>query len=229
MKPLSLAQHALGISVAIVVLAGCGTGTESQLAPSGATQQTRHARPNDAQSWSYYNYNPNQKTLSRKPADVAGGTATFNFAPGIFTALLTTMDKSMTGNLTGYTLTDSVTVGPSSGTFVTENGGGCGNPPAVRFYFDVAGQFAYTNFWWSNPESYVLAPNGTATLTASLTDPSQWSDWNGQSGTTDPAAFAAAVANVKSVGLSFGGDCFFENGATIDPGTSFSSTFTESQ
>ncbi|MGA8474398.1 MAG: hypothetical protein WB681_04965, partial [Candidatus Cybelea sp.] len=196
----------------ILVLAGCSSGGNgAQLAPSGPTQQTRRVRPNTEQSWSYYNYNPNEKTLSRKQAAVLGGTATFNFAPGVFTALLTTMDKPLTGNLTGETLTDTVAVGPTSGTFVTQNGGGCNNPPAVRFYFDVSGKFAYTNFWWSNPESFVLASNGTATLAAPLTDPSQWSDWNGQSGSSDPADFNAAVANVKSVGLSFGGDCFFEN------------------
>lgn len=82
MKHFGLAQHALGISAAIVILAGCSSGgSGAQLAPSGATQQIRHARPNDAQSWSYYNYNPNQKTLSRKQADVVGGTATFNLLP----------------------------------------------------------------------------------------------------------------------------------------------------
>ncbi len=228
MKISSSTQPALGLATVILVFAGCSSGGNgAQLAPQGPTQQTRHVRPAMDQSWSYYNYNPNQKTLSRKQASVSGGTATFNFVPGVFTALMTTMDKPLTGNLTGETLTDTVAVGPTGGTFVTQNGGGCNNPPAVRFYFDVSGKFAYTNFWWSNPVSYVLASNGTATLTAPLTDPSQWSDWDGQTGTSDPADFYAAVANVKSVGLSFGGDCFFENGATVDPGTSFSSTFTE--
>lgn len=236
MKISGSAQHALGIAAVIAILAGCASGSE-QVAPSVPTQPSaarssvnglsKEAQPNTGTSWSYYNYNPNGKTLSKKAAGVSGGTATFNFVPSAFTALLTTGDKSLTGNLTGDTLTDTVTVGTTSGTFVTENGGGCGNPPAVRFYFSVAGKFAYTNFWWSNPESYVLASGGSATLTAPLTDPSQWSDWNGQSGSSDPTAFYAAVAKVSAIGLSFGGDCFFENGATVSPGTSFSSTFTE--
>lgn len=236
MKIFSLAQRALGIAGIIAILAGCAAGGSGQFAPSGPTQPSiagsslngpsRDAQSKGAAAWSYYNYNPNGKTLSRKRAGFSDGTATFNFVPNVFTALLLTSDKSLTGNLTGDTLTDTVTVGSTSGTFVTENGGGCGNPPAVRFYFKVKGKFAYTNFWWSNPVSYVLA-SGTAMLTAPLTDPSQWSDWDGQSGGSDPTAFYAAVSKVSAIGLSFGGDCFFENGATVDPGTSFSSTFTE--
>jgi hypothetical protein len=92
--------------------------------------------------------------------------------------------------------------------------------------FDTPG-FAYANFWWSNPVSYVLA-NGSVTLTAPLSDPTQWSDWNGQFGNTVPDEFAAAVSKVQTVGLSFGGDCFFENGATVQSGSAlFQSQFSE--
>jgi hypothetical protein len=38
----------------------------------------------------------------------------------------------------------------------------------------------------------------------------------------------AAVAKVKTVGLSFGGGCFFENGVTTsDSSGTFTSTFTD--
>lgn len=33
------------------------------------------------------------------------------------------------------------------------------------------------------------------------------------------AAFNAALRNVKAMGLSFGGGCFFENGVGIQPGS----------
>ena len=55
-----------------------------------------------------------------------------------------------------------------------------------------------------------------------LTDPSQWSDWNGQPGNSSApvtAAFNAAVAKVDTIGLSFGGGCFFENGVTTNDGS----------
>jgi hypothetical protein len=41
-------------------------------------------------------------------------------------------------------------------------------------------------------------------------------------------AFQVAIHNVQTVGLSFGGGCFFENGVTTSDGSgTFNSTFTE--
>lgn len=238
MKISGFAAHAIGMATVAAILGGCST-SGSQLAPSApllpssvaSSGSTRlgGARPNTAPTWWVYDYNRSGKELRRKRASVSAGVASFTFVPAVFTALLTTSKKSLTGNLTGKTLTDTVTVSGASGSsaFVTQHGGGCGNPPAVRFYFRTPG-FAYTHFWWSNPESYVLA-NGTATLTAPLSDPSQWSDYNGKFGNQNPAAFAKAVAKVSQVGLSYGGDCFFENGATVTSGSAlFESQFSES-
>ncbi|PYV63531.1 MAG: hypothetical protein DMG97_37485 [Acidobacteria bacterium] len=56
-----------------------------------------------------------------------------------------------------------------------------------------------------------------------MSDPNQWSDWNGQRG-SNPAvteAFLEATHRVREVGLSFGGECFFETGVT--PAGSFTS------
>jgi hypothetical protein len=109
-----------------------------------------------------------------------------------------------------------------TGTFVDQNGGGCTpDNQTVRLFFSAPG-FAFTNFWWSNPTSMTLNGNGTATLSVSLTDPSQGSDWNGQNGASSPsvtAEFNAAVAKVNQIGLSFGGGCFFENGVTTTDGS----------
>ena len=66
-----------------------------------------------------------------------------------------------------------------------------------------------------------------------MTDPNEWSDWNGQRGSSSPAvteAFLEAVRKVKEIGLSFGGECFFETGVTpigTFSNEQFSSTFTE--
>jgi hypothetical protein len=68
-------------------------------------------------------------------------------------------------------------------------------------------------------------------MTVSLADPGQWSDWNGQVGNSSPdvtAGFNAAVAKVSTVGISFGGGCFFENGVTTSDGSgAFTSAFSE--
>jgi hypothetical protein len=118
-------------------------------------------------------------------------------------------------------MTATVTVSGVTGTFQDQNGGGClPDNQTVRFFFSTPG-FAYTHYWWSNPIAMTLTGNGTATLSAPLTDPSQWSDWNGQNGASSPsvtAGFNAAVAKVNQAGLSFGGGCFFENGVTTSDG-----------
>ena len=61
-------------------------------------------------------------------------------------------------------------------------------------------------------------------------NPAEWSDWNGQSGLVHPENFAIAASKVQEIGLSFGGDCFFETGVKADaPPESFSSSFTETR
>jgi hypothetical protein len=79
----------------------------------------------------------------------------------------------------------------------------------------------------------LLAGNQSQTISANMFDPNEWSDWNGQRGDSSPAvteAFFEAIQKVKEIGLSFGGECFFETGVTpTDTFTDeqFSSTFTE--
>jgi hypothetical protein len=185
------------------------------------------------------------------PATTSGSTTTFNFLPGKYTALLTTEDPSLTGDLSSTTLTDQITLSGSPGTtFMTQhNGGDCVSnvPAAVRFYFvspSASGSSVgtppagfYTKFWWSNPMHMNMTTDGqTQTITANVFNPSEWSDWNGQSG-ANPAvlpAFQKAIRNVQTIGLSFGGNCFFETGVvanypagTPPPYEAFSSDFSE--
>ncbi len=188
----------------------------------------------DPGSWKVYDYNPSgQALVPVAPSSVSGNTVTFSFSANIYTALVATSDKSLTGNLTGGTLTDTVSWTGVTGTFQEQNGGGCTpDNQYVRLYFASPG-FAFTNFWWSNPVHVDLTgASGTGAMTVSLADPSQWSDWNGQVGNSSPdvtAGFYAAVAKVSTVGVSFGGGCFFENGVTTSDGSgTFTNTFSES-
>jgi hypothetical protein len=207
-------------------------------------------------AWTVYDYNPSNNAIAprnapnKMPATTTGTTTTFEFLPGKFTALLTTTDRSLTGDLSMTTLTDQISVSGPATTFMTQHGGGdcVGDvPAAVRFYFvspSASGSTVgtppagfYTQFWWSNPTNVPLtAASQTVTISVPVADPNEWSDWNGQRGSSSPevlAAFEKAIRNVQTVGLSFGGECFFETGVTaVYPSTPppyevFSSDFSE--
>jgi hypothetical protein len=215
--------------------------------------------------WTVYDYNSSNQALAPRnspnklPANTpdAGTTWQFNFQLGVYTALFTTTDPSVTGDLCPVfapgckTVHDDISLSGDAATFVTQhNGGDCvsNTPAAVRFYFtapSASGQSAgptptglppagfYTKFWWSNPVNLqMLTGNQTsARISADLGDLTQWSDWDGKFAATQSEAFMEAVQKVQSIGLSFGGECFFETGVTpTQPFTSemFSSKFSES-
>src|SRR5579859_615401 len=209
--------------------------------------------PSEAADWTDYDYNPSDQAIAPRnspnsgPATTTGTTTVFPFEAGVYTALLTTNDPSMTGNLSTKTLTDTVSVSGDASSFRTQhNGGDCVSnvPAAVRFYFTAPSASGpstgtppagfYTQFWWSNPvNSQLLTGTQSEKITASMSDPTEWSDWNGQRGDSSPAvteAFLEATQKVQSIGLSFGGECFFETGVT-PTGTfnseQFSSDFSE--
>lgn len=176
-------------------------------------------------AWKVYDYNSSGHSITPTSATTTGAdNASFNFQQNIYTAQLVTTAKGLIGNLTGDTVNANVAVSGVTGTFVDQNGGGCTpDNQTVRLFFTTKNPgFNYTDYWWSNPTSVTLTPTSSGTLTVSLADPSQWSDWNGQKGDSSAPvtqAFDAAVANVQAIGLSFGGGCFFENGVTTSNGS----------
>jgi hypothetical protein len=159
----------------------------------------------------------------------------------------------MTGDQSMTTLRDTITLSGPATTFMTQHGGGdcVGNfPAAVRFFFrapSASGSSVgtppagfYTQFWWSNPVNLqLLTGTQSGTITANMSVPSEWSDWNGQRGDSSPAvleAFLEATQKVQAIGLSFGGECFFETGVTAEypamtppPNEIFSSQFSETR
>jgi hypothetical protein len=175
-------------------------------------------------TWKVYTFNASGQAYSSKTATTFNTGIGFNFLSTPDTALLTTADKSLTGDLTGKTLTATFEITGTSDAAFTYYGapGQCGlNGPFVRLYFTGTGEKApgfYSNYWWSNPASTALAVNG-GTLSLSVPLTTGWSDWNGQPVSAVPANFAAAVASVSSVGLSFGGGCFFANGVGVTAGS----------
>jgi hypothetical protein len=208
--------------------------------------------------WTVFDYNPSGRALAPRhspdslpatPSD-GGSTWQFPFKPNVFTALFTTTDPGLTGDLCPVpapgckTLTEQITLSGDANTFVTQHAGGdcVGNmPAAVRFYFTAPSASGpstgtppagfYTHFWWSNPVNVqMLTGTQSSSMAVDLGDPSLWSDWNGQRASTQLEAFDEAIQKVQSIGLSFGGECFFETGVTPDPATSneqFASQFRE--
>ena len=231
-----------------------GTGLSCTLDPASIDPMS------ETTEWTVYDYNPSNHAIAPRnspnsmPATTPdnGTTWQFNFRPNSYTALFTTTDSSATGDLSGKTLNDVITVSGSTGVFNSQHGF-CDACATVRFYFrspcasgpsdpppgppvnGVPPAGFYTQFWWSNPMSMNLATMSADTITASMSDPAEWSDWDGKRG-TDPlvtAAFYEATQCVQAVGLSFGGGSFFENGVTFKYGTppppyeTFSSKFSE--
>src|SRR5207302_3987618 len=143
-----------------------GTGTSCTLTMAAIDPSSKTTE------WTVYDYNPSNQAIAPRnspnsmPAATTGTTTTFPFKAGIYTALLTTTDKSLTGDLSSKTLSATVEVEGGSGTFQHRDGGSC--TPAdtfVRFFFvspKASGTTCtgttgfYTQFWWSNPAHVVL-------------------------------------------------------------------------
>jgi hypothetical protein len=226
-----------------------GTGTTCTLTMAAIDPSS------ETTEWTVYDYNPSNQAIAPRnspnsmPATTTGATTTFQFKAGIYTALLTTTDPSLTGDLSTRSLSDTISVSGDATSFMTQHGGGncsANVPAAVRFFFrspSASGSSVgtppagfYTQFWWSNPvNAPLLSGNqGQTTIMANMSDPTEWSDWNGQRGDSSPAvteAFLEAIQKVQAIGLSFGGECFFETGVTPTPDSfaseQFSSMFSE--
>jgi hypothetical protein len=180
----------------------------------------------DASTWKVGYYTPSGRALSLANAKPGSGIASLDFTDQPNTALLVTTHGGGQ-DLTGKRITATFDISGATGAFTYFGEGTpanpCATPANTRFFFqtDNGGGFQFTHFWWSNPESAVLA-NGTFTLTATV-EPAEWSDWNGQPGATQVPGFLDAASNVTTIGFSFGGGCFFENGVGTTDG---SGTFT---
>ena len=168
-----------------------------------------------------------------------GGAVGFEFLERPDTSFLITdhaaYKKKLFGDQTGKSLVARVTVAVTPGTEFQYWGepDGSGRAANVRLYFETAKLLGtpqpppstqgFSSFWWSFPISVDLADlmDGEANLTVPL-EPGLWLDCQNLSGDSDDAHrdfFAAAIAQIDMVGLSFGGGYFFHNGLGIVPGT----------
>ena len=95
----------------------------------------------------------------------------------------------------------------------------CDNPAGVSLYIERIGNdgTADTQFhrWFSVPQSNLMA--GKVDFSVPL-KPENWLSVFGKKGDEVPLEFAAALTQVKSVGMVFGGGCFKGHGVNIDKG-----------
>lgn len=204
------------------------------LAVSGAVLFAAQPTLAGGSGWHVGSITPGGRTLSFASAgQTDAGLAAFDFTNQPNTSLLVTDqgNSPFLGDDRNKTITAVFTISGLTGTFIYGGEGTADNPclppiATTRLFFQTsnAGGFDETHFWWSNPSSVILLSNGTFQVTATVTG-AMWSDFFGHFG-SDPsfsAGFNAAAANVTSIGLSFGGGCFFENGVGTTDG---SGTFT---
>ena len=113
------------------------------------------------------------------------------------------------------------TTGAPAFNYALEPGNTCVTPATARpFIWAYNNDYGEFNRWWSNPTAFTLA-DGSQTMTIPLT-PDRWSSVLGKFGNYDAASlagFSAALQNVSSLGLTFGGGCFFGHGVNVSNGT----------
>lgn len=165
-----------------------------------------------------------------------GDVATFSFPQTgnnvAYPAFLTTTTVSdHLGNLTGQTISATLTLAVTGNPGFRFGGQGVwnfGSLPANTRLFISTSSAPYSNagynacpscYWWSGVAwTQISATTGTATLQDTF-DPSHWSNANGQSGSSMPTEFANAIANVRQIGLAYGGGSFYDVGIAITNGT----------
>jgi len=151
-------------------------------------------------------------------APVAGEEFSFDFplAPG----LVGYVSKQATGAAKGAVRASFsiATSGDAVFDYRTAADNTCAAPASVRLLLqrkgdDLSGVGPYEFYrWWSIAGTALRA--GSFTLTVPL-KPALWRSVFGKTGEANPRAFADALANLGSVGVTFGGGCFYGHGVRI--------------
>ena len=180
------------------------------------------AVPMDAQAWSIL-YSPE---MPPHPTPRTGGGWYFDFPtdPNSVHYVLAAVNMAASSYVNASILV--TTTGTPEFIYNLQPNNTCLYPAHVRFLLqekgdDLSGRKGKQYFrWWSNSVAYQLA-SGTANLRASLTDLTQWTSVFGEKANASAAAtagFQQAIANLGSVGFSFGGGCFYGHGVRVSGG-----------
>ena len=214
----------IGANLLVVVWMSCAGGPTASSSPptGGAAGGSPAGLPPGTLSLSANLW----KTISG-PQDFpltndAGGALTFDFppSPDSMNYLYNTRPPSTIAGRVMVSL-QVITTGAPVFNYMLEPGNTCVTAATVRpFLWAHQDSPAEFDRWWANPLAHQLAA-GSATLTVPLTA-DQWSSVNGKFGNADASAtagFQAALKSVTSLGLTFGGGCFFGHGVNVRGGT----------
>ncbi len=116
-----------------------------------------------------------------------------------------------------------------SSAYENEDWNTCPAPPSIRMFFtSVKGKYDVnlananpTNYWWCCTDfgswDLTAIDNRGAYVEASISDPNQWTDALGDSATNPAytASFYGCVSNIAQIGLSGGGNCFYDTGVAL--------------
>jgi hypothetical protein len=178
----------------------------------GATAASADTGNGNSAAISAYYWQPNGHALSgpqsAAPAPFGGDLALISV-------------KAHGQDINNTTITVTGYLDPS--TLVTP-GSSADTAALARIWFNGAGgtsdqspQGYLGQVWWAHPSSAVLDLNtqsGAFILTVKVALTSDWSDWNGKGADQNQALFTQAASHVQEMGLSFGGNNFFEDGDT---------------
>ena len=178
--------------------------------------------PMDAQMWSIL-YSPG---MPPHPTQQTGGGWYFDFptAPNSVHYVLAAVNIAASSSVESSLLVTATETPIFIYNLQSDNT--CLYPAHVRFLLqekgdDLSGKNGKQYFrWWSNTVAYQLAP-GSANLSASLIDLSQWTSVFGEKANESAAAtdgFKQAMANLGNVGFAFGGGCFYGHGVRVNGG-----------
>jgi hypothetical protein len=172
-------------------------------------------------------------TWTTKPPQVFDDGIGFAFGADPYTRLFLTSNQvsGLLGDLTGKALTATFTITGTATAFTYDprvssaENEACPTPASVRLYFEGNHNGNNPHWtpdmqWWSTPQACTLTSlvGNTLTLRVPL-DPANWTDKGFELASDVPTDFAAAVATVSAVGVSFGGGCFLPTGAYPTDGT----------
>lgn len=225
----------LGIPALLIACADGTTPTQpaSQLASYSGQPSFAVRSDLSAMNWRVFNIDTSEPKLwdINKAQSLDAGGVQFPFQTsttggasddtGWFTVYLKT---NYNRDLTDKTITAIVDVVAPAGTQFWTRSTTCVNTGVdayVRLEFQSAtGNYDASDYWWSTGSTWNLSTiaNVPTTLTLSTANAAAWSNLDGQSGIADPTGFAAALKNVKEIGVAFGSACRYASGVNVSGG-----------
>jgi hypothetical protein len=204
---------------ALVTITGCEKkAANSPTTSSGTVEPLKTATlPLRSMDWATINH-----TERFSLTNDAKGNLAFDFPESGFLSYLFTdsAPKAIRGTLS---VTMQVTAaGPVVFFYQFDPANTCSAPASVRPFIWAHGHSLGSeefDRWWSNQVAFPLQA-GTTTLTVPLT-PDRWSSVFGRLGTESAAteqAFKSALSDVTSLGVTFGGGCYFGHGVNVQGG-----------